>query len=234
LKHKQWTAFGAMLVVVVALVIGLALELNSSVPRQGSASTVGSNGLRLSASIDATEIKVGQTLQVNVSLFNTLSEVNTVATSDDWSFQGVPVALWPPCFYSNSTTPVQAVVLMGNYTLADISTVANVHFPLTCMEDWNIDHATFQPESSQANVTGIYNVNKSNDTLGPFQLSTSFTTTGYWNLLSNSRQLNPPILGADQDPPLPPTVTAFVPGTYTVAVADEWRQAVILHFVVNA
>jgi hypothetical protein len=181
-------------------------------------------------------------LQINVSLFNTLPKVNSVPTSNDWPFQGVPVALWPPCFYAYDagnavryypTTVAQAVVLMGNYTLAGLSTAANVQFYLSCMEDWTVDHAIFQPSSSQANLTAIYGISQTNDTLGPFQLSTSFTTNGYWDLLNNSRQMNPPIIN-NQDPPLPPTATPFVPGVYTVAVADEWGQAVILHFVVKA
>src|SRR5580704_5511362 len=241
MKRREAGFIAGQTAIFVGVIVLVSLPAYSSLSG-GSASTVGSNGLRLSASISATQIAVGQSLQIGVSLFNTLPNVNDVPTSEDWLFQGVPVALWPPCyyaydlgntvrFYPNDTTVAQAVVLMGDYTLANVSTVANVRFPLSCMEDTTVDHAIFQPSSSQANLTGIYSVFPSNDTLGPFQLSTSFTTNGYWDLLNNSRQMNPPIIN-NQTPPLPPTATPFVPGVYTVAVADEWGQAVILHFVV--
>lgn len=171
---------------------------------------------------NATTLVVGQRLKVNVSLFNTLSSVNTVATSNNWPFRGVPVALWPPCYY---TVPVVAVVLMGNYTLQSLPTVANVTFPIRCMEAVTLDHATFQPRSSQANLTGIYDVTRANQTLGPFLLSANFTTSGSWDLLSNSRQLNIPVLGSGESPPRPPTATAFVSGVYTIAVrtSGDWR-----------
>jgi len=59
-------------------------------------------------------------------------------------------------------------------------------------------------------------------------------SSGSWDLLSNSRQLNIPVLGPGESPPRPPTATAFVPGAYTVTVADEWGQAAVLHFVVRS
>ncbi len=191
------------------------------------ASPVSSQGLRLDLAYNTTILNPGQRLNVIVSLFNTLPSVNTVVTSNDWLFKGVPVALWPPCYY---IMPVQAVVLKGNYTLQDLRTVANVTSDIVCMESVSIDHAIFQPSSTKANLTGIYDVSDTNQTLGPFLLSANFTTSGYWDLLSNSKELNPPVLG-----PLnpPPTAIGFVPGVYTVAIADEWGQAVILHVVVR-
>ncbi len=116
-------------------------------------------------------------MQVNVSIFNTLPEVNSVPTSNDWLFQGVPVALWPPCFfaYPGSTIAVaEAVVLKGDYTTANISSAANVSFGFMCMESVDVDHAIFQPDSSLANLTGIYDVSATNGTLGPYLLSANF------------------------------------------------------------
>ena len=242
MRRKEGAFIAAQAAVVVAVLALVSLPLQFSTPG-GYASTMGSNGLRLTVTTNATQITVRRSLQVNISLFNTRPELNVVPTSDDWLFQGVPVALWPPCYYAyspgnsvryypNYTTVAQVVVVKGDYSLANISTVANARFHLRCMEDVIVDHVIFQPSSSQANLTGIYSVIPSNNTLGPFQLSTGFTTDGYWDLPSNYRQTNPPIIN-NQTPPLPPTTTPFVPGVYTVAVADEWRQAVILHFVVK-
>lgn len=46
-------------------------------------------------------------------------------------------------------------------------------------------------------------------------------SNGFRNLLNNSHQLNRPIIN-NQNPPLLPIATPFVPSVYTVAVADEW------------
>jgi len=94
-----------------------------------------------------------------------------------------------------------------------------------------IDHVIFQPSSDWANITGLYNAGtSSNETLGPFHTALNFTAAGYWDLLALSQRVNAPILGEGQSPP--PTYTAFSPGVYTVAVADEWGQAAVLHVTV--
>jgi hypothetical protein len=100
------------------------------------------------------------------------------------------------------------------------------------MEGWNVDHVIFQPQSDQVNITGIYDVTGTNQTLGPFHLVLNFTTNGYWDLQNLSKELNPPILG-DQYPPRAVDSIPFVPGVYTVAVEDEWGQMVVLHFSVR-
>jgi len=229
-------AQAAIFICVIALV---SLPVLSAPAPRGYASSLGANGLRLSASTNATQIKVGQSLQINISLFNTLPEVNVVPTSNDWLFQGIPVALWPPCYFAypgSTLTVAEAVVVKGDYTIANISSVANVRFGFLCMENVDVDHAIFQPSSSQTNLTGLYGT--LNQTLGPFELWVNFTTSGYWDLVANAQRVDTPIIGEPNTcvqgcvPPTP-TSTPFVPGVYTVAVADEWGQAVILRFVVN-
>src|ERR1035438_10098525 len=59
-----------------------------------------------------------------------------------------------------------------------------------------------------------------------------FQGAGAWNLLNLSKEPNIPILGESQDPGNPPADTAFTPGLYTIAVADEWGQAVVMHLTV--
>ena len=193
-------------------------------------STASVQGVKLLLSDNATTLVVGQTLNVNVSLFNSLPSMNTVATSKDWAFTGVPVALWPACYFGPAA---YAVVLMGNYTLQDLRTVVNVTMGIGCMEGVTVDHAVFQPSSIQANLTGRYSVTNANQTLGPFRLTVNFTTSGYWNLVKDSKQGNTPLLSNPEFPQDQPNATPFVPGVYTVAVADEWGQAAILHFQVT-
>jgi hypothetical protein len=133
----------------------------------------------------------------------------------------------------NGGLPIQVVVVIGNYDIANISDVADVHFSYGCLESGNVDHVIFQPGSSQANLTGFSGAAVSrNGTSNAIQLSTSFTTSGYWNLINSAAQENQPIIG-DLTSANPLVTTPFAPGVYTVAVADEWGQAAILHFLVN-
>jgi hypothetical protein len=233
MRREEAAYIAAQAAIMVGVLALVSLPLLSAPAQAGYASNVDSSGVQLSVSTNATQIKVGQSLQVNISLYNTLSEVNVVPTFDDWLLRGVPVALWPPCYLAypgSDFTVAEAVVVRGYYTIANISSVANVRFGILCMENVDVDHAIFQPSSSQANLTGLYGT--LNQTLGPFQLSANFTTNGYWDLLNNSLLPNPPVIN-NQFPPLSPTATPFVRGVYTVAAADEWGQAVILHFVVT-
>jgi hypothetical protein len=191
-------------------------------------SVYSSNGLRLTLSTNSTELVVGQGLNVTLSIDNTLGSVNSVKPSNDWLMHGVPVGLWPPCYFG---LPAEAAVLQGNFSTRDISSAANITFSYICMEGVNVDHVVFQPNSDQVNLTGLYDVTSTNQTLGPFHMSLSFTTGGYWNLQNLSQQLNIPILG-EQYPPRPPASVPFSPGVYTIAVGDEWGQVALIHVTV--
>jgi hypothetical protein len=229
------TASFAMIILIVAGGIGVASTMQPG-PKlgaeRGSTSTAivsSPDGLQLAVSSNASELQVGQRLNVSLSIVNTLPKVNIVKPSHDWLFQGVPVALWPPCYFG---LPAEAAVLQGNYNAQDIERAANVTFSYICMEGVNVDHVIFQPNSDQVNLTGLYDVTSENQTLGPFHMSLSFVTGGYWNLQNLSSELNIPILG-EQYPPRPPAYIPFTPGEYTVAVADEWGQVALLHFSVS-
>ena len=192
-----------------------------------TSSTTAVGGLRLTETVNASSISVGQGLNISVSILNTLPVVNDISAAKDWSFQGIPIALWPACYFG---LPAEAVVLQGNYSLQDLGSVASVHFSYECMEAVAIDHVIFQPNSDQVNMTGVYDVTGSNGTMGPFRMADAFATAGYWNLTSLAGQLNSPIIGEGQ--PNPPVSIPFSPGVYTVAVEDEWGQTAILHVTV--
>ena len=227
------TPFAVVLLIVVGG-IGLASTMQPG-PRSGtepgstSATVTSTNGLRLTVSSNASELAVGQYLNVSLSIVNTLANVNTVKPSNDWLMHGVPVALWPPCYFG---LPAQVAVLQGNYSAQTIQAATNVVFNYNCMEGVTVDHVIFQPNSDQVNLTGLYDVTQTNQTLGPFHMSLSFTTGGDWNLQNLSSELNIPILG-EQYPPRQPAYIPFSPGEYTVAVADEWGQVALLHFLVS-
>jgi hypothetical protein len=101
------------------------------------------------------------------------------------------------------------------------------------MEGGVINEVSFQPMSDQVHIAGNICVAHCNyETLGPYRLEFNFTTTGYWDLQALTSELNPPILGALTPGSLPSL--PFAPGVYTIGVADEWGQAVVLHVTVES
>jgi hypothetical protein len=204
-----------------------------TVPLVSGATALDSNGstaVDLILALNATTLKAGQSLNVSVSLFNALPSVNSVPASTDWPFQGVPVTFWAPCYFQPA---IHAVVLEGNYTLQELLSVANFTIGYQCAEGGSVDHVIFEPESSQANLTGDFGVASFvYGTVGPDRLSLNFTVDGYWDLLNLSKMFSAPVI-CEQYCPTLPVATPFSPGVYTVAVADEWGQAAILHFTVK-
>lgn len=214
---------------------------NFSSALEDTKSATNPSGLQLTLSINATQLTVGQSLELNISLFNTLPVVNTIPTAMEWPFGGVSFAVWGDCFGTATPSknifaaPVYADVVKGDYTLDNISSITNsFHATLSCEEgNGVIDHVVFQPSSSIANLTGLVNglaPPPTNETLGPIRLANYYVTDGSWNASS--------IMGyiayVRYTPSIePPVATPFVPGVYTVAVCDEWGQAVILHFQVT-
>lgn len=182
----------------------------------------------MNVSINSSSIKADRNETVSLSLSNTLPTINSVSPSNTWPFQGVAVDLWGPCVVGY---PVEVVVLSGNYTAQELPSVANSTFAYTCAGFVQVNHVIFEPNSNEANITGTGPAPGLNQTLGPFHLALNFTTGGYWDLKSLSKQQNPALLGPGGTAP---TAIPFVPGTYTVAVADEWGQMQVVHFTVTA
>jgi hypothetical protein len=227
LRGTSKALVGVMLSVLIFDVAGLLIIFlpppQPYVIGPNSSYASSSAGLRLDLSVNSTTISAGQALSVAVSIHNTHTETNSVRPARDWKFSGVPIAMWPACYFD---LPARIVVIKGYYSLEDLRNLASTP-PYTCMEAVTIDHVIFQPGSDLVNLTGPYSVTKSNQTLGPFSMGLNFTTKGYWDLPSLSKALNTPILGE-----IEPASIAFVPGVYTVAVCDEWGQAAVVHFTV--
>jgi hypothetical protein len=222
---------GIFTTIIVVVVVMVAASGQGSLPvfqyRRTASSASYSSGIQLNLALNSTSLLTGQKLNVAVSIVNTLHNTNVVKTSNNSQFQGVPIALWPACFFG---PPAAVVVLQGYYGLRELQAIANAPFDYYCMEGWSVDHVIFQPMSDQVNLTGVGGLsNVSNQTLGPFHLKLNFTTGGYWNLRSLAGELNIPIIGERSADSIP-----FVPGVYTVAVADEWGQSVVAHFTVSA
>jgi hypothetical protein len=211
--------------------------VTSTVTVTSPASIVSSpQGIRLAADINATAIGTGHNLSLAISLTNTATETNSISSADDWPFAGLPAFVSPPCFFFS---PLEFVVLQGHYTEGNLSTSgAGGIVPYECAEAVSVDHIIFQPNSSTFNMTGIYDVTGSNETLGPYQAGINLTVSGYWDPFTSSEMQNSSFDVQFQQYFTYPAVSpvpehAFTRGVYTVAVADEWGDLTFDYFTVS-
>ncbi len=211
--------------------------------------TVGSNGLRLSLSVNSTQLGVGQSLQVNVSLSNSLLNEINIPTINNWLFAGVPISMWPDCFYSNPigtqlfTPDAEIVVLKGHYSLGNITMAApklatNSSLIDLCHEFRTVGSVMLRPNSTKADLNQFNGITGTNESFATDYLVNNFVTNGYWNFTSNggtnsSVPQYPAIISYYGNAAPLPRTNPFIPGSYTVAVTDEWGQAVLLHFEVD-
>lgn len=182
-------------------------------------------------------------MRVNVSISNTLSTTNRLPVLDGFPFKGIPLAVWPDCDLMllgtssvgfNVSAEAEAVVLRGDYTISNITSVADVHVPVFgCTTGMRVEQVTFGPHSAQANLTGQSAPGQPNETLGPYYVLGTFTTNGSWDLSNNSERASVFLNYEGQQTIDSPVTTPFTPGVYTVGIEDMWGQVVILHFVVK-
>lgn len=193
-----------------------------------SSSALSPNGILLSASFNATSILVGESITVELSLSNPLPTVNNVtaaSASEEWPFNGVYAAVWPPC---DGLMPVRVAVLNGSYTAQELPAVANASFSVSCAQSDLVNNVIFQPMSEQAILTGCI-FSAAGCTTGPigsFSLAANFTTSGSWSLQDLAR-IGDSIVGEHGEGPIPST--SFAPGVYTIAATDEWGAVVVLY-----
>ena len=195
-------------------------------------------GLELQASINATTISPGGKINLVAFVNNTLSRVNNVSAANVWMIRGLPVAVWSVCDF---TLPVEFVLLLGNYSLDGLESIGtNETLQYACAEGFTVSYVAFQPDSFGANLTAAYSVSGGNHTMGPERLLANFTASGYWDPINSTEAsqfpsplLNGPGSGFTFPETSPRPQHAFVSGVYTLAVADEWGQVVVLHFTVT-
>ena len=166
----------------------------------------------------------GEVLNVTFLVENTLSRPNNVSQASDWVL---------PAFGNVTATMVKcigwanALILRGYYDLQNVSTSANsTIMPLfqpgvgpNCTY-YDFARYYFEPSSSKATVFGQ----------GPYygnystrQMIAGGLVAGYYTANQSYVELNRRVA------PLP-----FPPGTYTIAVNDEWGQLALLHFVISS
>jgi hypothetical protein len=124
----------------------------STTTQQGgqNASANSQYGLRLLVNMNATEIVPGQSVEVNLTEFNTLSNVNDVSKSGDWA---VPVALGP-C-ENEFDQPFGIAVYSGHVDSQNVSQAQSIDiFPMVACPMYirAISGYEFQPQSNLATV----------------------------------------------------------------------------------
>lgn len=199
-------------------------------------------GLALKVSINPETLQAGGTLELSVSLFNTLSTgLNLSAGFYNSTFIGFPVALWPVCELWPAVT---FMIVRGNVSLGFLegASLNSSSWSSRCTEGGGLNYLYFLPESTYA--TSIVTIAEecvppSCDIVGgtingeSWDMRTVFAVNGYWGYPLNGSEASD-IGHQFQYPEVGPVVAQhpFTPGTYTLAVSDVWGQNVVLHFTV--
>jgi hypothetical protein len=212
-----------------------------------NSSGLGSNGLLLSAAINASSFEPGDSLQITVSLKNALSTVNTVEPSNQSVLRGFPIAVWGSCIdipVGSPVSPMDFIVVSGNYSPNSLKALAanamSAGGGVGCPEDSILRDITFLPNSDLANLTGEGVFGYNDAALGSFALSSNFTINGYWEYPLTVNETSDGYYSAPGGEGVayaysevgPVAAHLFVPGVYTLAVEDDWGQLELLHFTV--
>lgn len=236
-------ALGFIPLIIIGLVFGVYLNVATGSATQGSSISA----LELNVNLNATTIHSGQSLNIRVSLFNNLTTPNYIAITQNMNSSkvlGFPIAMWGACL---SPQPVQFMIVKGNYSLAQLEALSkNTSVPwLMCMEGGAVSSLLFQPKSDSASAFGNFcSAECYYVAFDPFVLSSNFTVSGYWTYPMNSSEAQdvftppvgvtcPSLCYTFNYPEVGPVAQSpFTAGEYTLVVADEWGQTVLLNFAV--
>jgi len=216
--------------------------------------TIGSvpKGLRLTVKVSSTTLHAGQSLGINVSLYNALSTKLNISSARAWRIPGFPVAMWAyPGTAEAYIPPVEFMILKGHYSINGFQVAAGDvgFYPGTMIQDfggsWRVDRYVFNAKSSLANITGTRCVGTCTSwasyMYGTKVLTSNFTVRGYWAypFIASETWDVLSVSGGCAAPSAPCFVYAFpevgpiaqhtfTPGAYTLVVTDEWGQAVTI------
>lgn len=201
---------GLATLAIVALVLGVAAALPPdsqgavSIGTASAASTAGSNGLVLSASVNATSLPSGRLIGITVSEYNTEAASNNVSQGTDWVVQG-QLGSCRDYLY-----PFGISVFAGHVTSANVSSATPLQvFPFTACPMFIVlvTGYDFLPMSENATVLP--------GSSGSMQMSSTLA------------------IGETYSTPAQPG-QPFPQGSYTVAASDEWGNVVFVYFVVQS
>ncbi len=152
LNSLQTLAVIAVVVVVLGVSVFVAVGTNgssetSSPPSQ--AATTGADGLRLTLSVNTTDLTPGESIGIGVTLSNTLASTYNVSVSSLWPFQAQTQAC------ANQIYPFGVAVFRGRYSAGNVSegTPLSIFPPVACpMLVRFTSGYFFQPNSDSAMV----------------------------------------------------------------------------------
>jgi hypothetical protein len=172
--------------------------------------------LNLEFSVGAPDVGQPNAVQLNITEYNDATSYNNVSASSDWPVSGL---LLGPC--GTLEFPFGIAVYQGYYTSQNISSATPLQIftpnangtaqssPVACPASPQVFSYDFAPHSDSATTRLTWAGDSSSTT---YQLSASFSITGYWNSSSS--------------------FAVFGKGTYTIVAGDEWGHASFQYFTV--
>jgi hypothetical protein len=239
-------AVGFVPVLLVVAVFGAYVAAATPTP-------VSSNsGLLLRVSVNSTNLRVGQELDVKVSLFNALPSQNEISiprtpSSGGFEIQGYPIAMWGGCLFPE---PIEFMIVKGQYSVGQLEdlSINSSSPPIICMEGGAVRTVVFQANSDVADLLGSFCTAECYpNEVYSVHLESNFTVNGYWGYPLNSSEaqdIYTPYGGcttpsgncglAFSYPEVGPIAqSVFSPGEYTLLVEDVWGQVQLLYFTVT-
>lgn len=154
-------------------------------------------------------VKLGQPVDITISVNNTSVNPIQVDAQDAWSFENVSTGPCARIGYGIS-------IFDGYYTSANLTGVSDLSiFNPGVMCPFIAEHAQeyeFQPSSDVVKEIKCDQTQNMQCNLDPYPMSHSYSFSGYWNHGE---------------------IVPFKSGVYTIIGADEWGHAEIRHFVVT-
>jgi hypothetical protein len=173
--------------------------------------------LNFSLDLNATSLRVGQSIGITISLRNDLDSTNNV-TADNGAWATLPEVSLYAC--SAPEIPYGILVAQGYYASNNISSAT----PLVVLSEpgiyncgmvFHIASYLFSPQSTSVSV----HASCGTSVCDSFNATSNLRIDGHWASISNSSS---------------PTFEALTPGVYTVAAVTEWGQIDVLHFAVSS
>jgi len=193
-----------------------SVSASTSLPAPPTSVIDSPGDLVLELSIGASILGQPNAVQLNMTEYNIATSNDNVTPSSDWPVSGLSLG---PC--GTLELPFGIAVYQGHYTSQNITSA----IPLTmftpnangtaqpyradCPANPQVFSYDFAPESDTA-VTKLTWAGDASATT--YQLSASFSVTGYWNSASS--------------------FTAFGKGAYTVLAGDEWGHSSVQYFTI--
>ncbi len=199
--------------VVGGLGVGYYVSQTSGHPNTGVAQTTytATNpnlGIRLTISLNASNIRVGGAVNYSASVYNTRPSENNVSSASSWAIPGLIDTATGP-----TDSPIAYAIMPGYYVSSNISKAPSIDYGMCCSTVMGgVAVYSFQAMSDKASVIGNCNPNP------------CFTRpVSTWRSLSQY----PTGVGGGVH------WESFTAGVYTVVAEDEWGDVALASFTVD-